>query len=319
MEKSKTRVIKKRLALLLAFIMIFSSIIQVSAFAEFTAGEMAPRAADPPPNWEDPEPEDPNYWAPDTGAYIRDTNILYTGLRYRGVSEDKRSYQLEYINTMSASDLYVEFIEFKIDSKLMPYVHKVSAQSSVAGVWRDCVDMGEGVYRVPYYHIKGGVIAAVNAGALTTFRIPVEIIFQPGTTIDDIKPDNYIIQCRVKGTRSGKNFIAKETQGVGVTIIADPPGEQGISNWLGVPAFIRTEFDAETNILKYTWQSNPTVTYTASTLPKYKPFVLNVNVDPLIIQASEEISIHADRPTATGTSYTLNKNIFSENSDTGLS
>ncbi|NLY09428.1 MAG: InlB B-repeat-containing protein [Tissierellia bacterium] len=301
----------KRINKYLAFLLLIAMVIGTLPSIAFAEGEdVAIRAALPDPNWEEPEPGDPNYWPLPNGYYYSGTKIIYNGLRYN--SKTSNTFKMTYLVCLEAIDLALDYLEIKVDADLVQYIDKLRAKTYLTNNWHDMENLGNGVYRVKFNSVVGA-----NFGALTQSLIDIDITLKDPHTTDNIPFKEYIVQSRVSGSRSGgRKIIAKESKGIGAVLMEDPVTNVANSNWLNEPALIITEFDPDTNILTYKWRTNPNVIYGAA-IRAEKPYALNVVVDPVIIEASESINVRAEKALFPGTNYPINKALFDTTSNPG--
>lgn len=122
---------KRIISLFLTFAVILGIIFMPAqasiALASESENDFAPMTAEPPPNWDIPEPGNPDYQDIPNGVAIRNTSIAFVGLRYDGSTENDIKLIMPF--TFSASSVNLKNFQFKVDSDLLPYVKEVRARS----------------------------------------------------------------------------------------------------------------------------------------------------------------------------------------------
>lgn len=329
----KSKIARNGISVFLALVMLLGVVFMPQmASAQNPEELITPMAATPPPNWEAPEPGNPDYWPVPKGSTVANTNLAFIGLVYNGVSNN--AIQLTMPTTISASSVTLKNVQIKIDNDLLPYVKEVRARSfiwlveGVPSSWRTMTPVAgeEGVFQVPFYWVNGGLLPGINAGALNQFHVPIEIILKDEYTTANIPQEPYVVQLRVNAERRGRNIVAWESMGKATVVFPTPTTGREVSNWLSKPAIMGAEYDEETNILRYFWRGNPIVTYRLASVNgivwRNKPYMLNVVADPAIIEASEQLEIYAHNLVGReGPHYIMNKakleEVFSDTSNPG--
>lgn len=329
----KNQFARKGLSIFLAIIMLLGVVLMPQmAHAQSTEDLVMPMEATPPPNWEAPEPGNPNYWPIPQGSTVANTNLAFIGLRYNGVTNN--TIQLTMPTTLSATSITLKNVQLNIDSDLLPYVKEVRARSfvwlveGVPSYWRTMTPVAgqEGVFEVPFFWVNQGLFPVINAGALNQFHVPIEIVLKDGYTTANIPQEPYVVQLRVNAERRGRNIVAWESMGKATVVFPTPTTGREVSNWLSKPAIMGAEYNEETNVLRYFWRGNPIVTYRFASVNgmvwRNKPYMLNVIADPAIIEASEQLEIYAHNLVGReGPHYVMNKakleEVFSDTSNPG--